>query len=84
MPQLKIGGQAVVVNVGGYSLFAYDAPSHQANFLAAIPEGASVEIISGPVCAEYSYWWQVEYGEGGQSGWMTEIEMNDVFLEVKK
>jgi hypothetical protein len=80
-PQLKIGDRAVVVNVGGYTLSVYDAPSYKATFLAAVPEGATVIIISGPVCAEYSYWWQVEYGEGGQSGWMIEVEMNDVFLK---
>ena len=80
-PQLKVGGQAVVVNVGGYTLFVYDAPSYKATYLDAVPEGATVIIISGPVCAEYSYWWQVEYGEGGQSGWMVEVEMNEVFLK---
>jgi hypothetical protein len=62
----------------------YDAPSYKANFLDAVPEGAVVKIISGPVCAEYSYWWQVKYGEGGQSGWMVEVEMNNDLLKANQ
>jgi hypothetical protein len=43
-----------------------------------------VKTIIGLGYAEYSYWWQVKYGESGQSGWMVEVEMNNVFLKANQ
>ncbi len=78
--RLRKGDHAQVVNVGGYSLIFYDQPRSNANEVGAVPEGAGVIIRDGPVCAENTYWWMVEFGEGGQSGWAKETQSDGTYL----
>jgi len=78
--RLNKGDHAQVVNTGGYSLILYDKPQSNTNEVAAVQEGNWVIIRDGPICAEKSYWWMVEFGEGGQSGWGVEATSEGIYL----
>jgi uncharacterized protein YraI len=81
MPSRLIKGEHVqVVNVGGYSIIFHSAPLTAAPEVGAVPEGTTVIIRDGPICAEKSYWWKVEFGEGGQSGWAMEATADGTYL----
>jgi uncharacterized protein YraI len=81
MPTRLIKGEhARVVNVGGYSIIFHSAPLSAAPEVGAVPEGTTVIIRDGPICAEKSYWWNVEFGEGGQSGWAMEATADGTYL----
>ena len=46
--------------------------------LALIPAGATMDVVSGPVCGENAAWWQVNYR--GVLGWTMEGQGNNVWL----
>lgn len=77
-PRLQTGADArVVVGQGANNLRA--EPDTSAALLGAIPEGAVISVVDGPVCADGYAWWQVE--AGGQTGWTAEGEGLEYWLE---
>lgn len=77
-PRLQAGAQAVVAEEFGANNLRAE-PNTSASLLGTIPEGAVIDVTSGPVCADGYAWWQVTYN--GQSGWTAEGEGLDYWLE---
>jgi len=77
IPRLNVGEQAQVTpglpnNVrNGAGVF------HQR--IGQIPAGSVFEVLDGPVCAGYYYWWKVEYR--GLVGWTSEGVLHDYWLQ---
>jgi hypothetical protein len=67
-PVLRIGGQALVANVGQAALLARREPGLNSPIQARFPEGVQVTIRDGPIEVDGFIWWQVE-GPGGGGGW---------------
>ncbi len=77
-PRLTVGAAArVVVGQGANNL--RDAASTGGSLLGTIPEGAMVDVLGGPECANGYTWWQVVYN--GMTGWTAEGEGLDYWLE---
>lgn len=77
-PRLVIGAPArVVVGQGANNL--RDQPTTAGIRLGRIPEGATMDVVGGPECANGYTWWQVVYN--GMTGWTAEGEGLDYWLE---
>ncbi|MCG8346609.1 MAG: SH3 domain-containing protein [Chloroflexales bacterium] len=67
-PMLRIGGLALVANVGQAALLARRDPGLNSPVQARFPEGIQVTIRDGPIEADGLTWWQIE-GPEGNGGW---------------
>jgi len=81
--QLKVGDSALVVRE---ELRLNAEPYHETiTALDYLPNGSLVQVVDGPVCEVYdpegeSYWlWKVET-QGGQTGWVIEVDHVDYAL----
>ncbi len=54
-------------------------PSYSANWIGQIPAGATFQVLGGPVCADSTAWYQVNYG--GLIGWTVEGQAGTYWLE---
>jgi hypothetical protein len=43
--------------------------------------GAVIDVVSGPSCANGAVWWQVDWPDGGASGWTVEHDLEQTRLE---
>ena len=69
-PQLAVGGTAQVSNTDGAPLRIRQTPSLQGRILARVPEGARLQLKSGPREAGSSKWWEVTgFDTKGTTGW---------------
>jgi hypothetical protein len=69
-PQLAVGGTAQVTNTDGAPLRIRQTPSLQGRILARVPEGARLQLKSGPREVGSGKWWEVTgFDTKGTSGW---------------
>jgi len=86
-PLTCIGFQESRISVGKYARVTpglpnrlRSMPSTRSLSLALIQPGATFSVIGGPVCAEDTIWWQVNYQ--GIIGWTMEGQGNQYWLEL--
>jgi WD40 repeat protein len=75
--RLTIGGQGQVTP--GSSNNLRNMPSRTGDKIGEIPGGGSFTVLDGPVCAEDTAWWQVDYQ--GVSGWTVEGMGSEYWLQ---
>jgi hypothetical protein len=75
--RLTIGGQGQVTP--GSSNNMRSAPARTADKIGEIPGGGSFTVLDGPICADDTAWWQVDYQ--GLSGWTVEGMNSESWLE---
>ncbi|MBI5961773.1 MAG: DUF3160 domain-containing protein [Chloroflexi bacterium] len=78
-PRLLPGGDGMVSFTNGQPLNVRDAAALAAAQLGQLPEGTAFQVISGPVCAENIYWWQIQTSALG--GWIAEGASGEYFVE---
>ncbi len=61
---------AEVAGTDGLGLWVRRAPAPDAERRGALPEGAQVEILEGPVDAAGHGWYRIRYGPDGATGWV--------------
>lgn len=79
--ELRIGGQARIVNLNGVPLRAREAPGLTGRVVARIAEGREVQISDGPVTVDGYVWWRVVADDA--AGWVAErsITSEETFLQ---
>jgi hypothetical protein len=77
--RLKVGEQAMVGDVGGYSLTIYAQPGYQAEELYYLEQDAMLTIIGGPTCIDNQLWWEINLDQG-HTGWAPESSETGDYL----
>ena len=77
--RLRVGSQATVGDVGGYSLTIYAKPGYEFDELYYLEEGAPLTIIGGPTCIENQLWWEINLDQG-HTGWAPETRETGDYL----
>lgn len=77
--RLKVGIQAKVGDVGGYSLTIYAEPGYEFEELYYLEEGAPFTIIGGPACINNQLWWEINIDQGN-TGWTPETSETGAYL----
>jgi hypothetical protein len=78
-PRLLAGGDGMVSFTNGQPLNVRDAALLTAAQVNQLPEGAYFRVITGPVCADSIYWWQIQ--TGAVYGWIAEGASGEYFVE---
>ena len=74
-----MGGTAQVSNTGGSGLRIRQTPSTTGKILVKMPDGARLQIKSGPRTVGSSKWWQVTgFDTKGTLGWCIETYLTPV------
>lgn len=66
-PNQNVGGHGLVIAVNSENN-VYSQPSLQADPVGTIPLNGRFDVLDGPVCADSSFWWQVDFN--GLWGWI--------------
>lgn len=77
-PRISMGMSARVVKGDGANNIR-SAPSQTADVVGQIPEGDTLTVTNGAVCADGHLWWPVDYN--GVKGWTAEGLGNEYWLE---
>jgi hypothetical protein len=78
-PRLSPGGEGRVTFTDGTPLRVRSAPGLAGTQVGLLPEGTGFQVLSGPVCADGFYWWQVQAGT--LNGWVAEGTSAEYFAE---
>jgi hypothetical protein len=69
VPNLVVGGQAVVTVKTGDGLNLREGPSRSNRLIKVLKTGTIVMILAGPQFVEGFRWWQIRDEEDGTIGW---------------
>jgi len=64
-------GSLVIINTGGANLRCRSGPGGKNAVITKFPDGATVQVIDGPIEADDYTWWKVKF-DRGVTGWCVE------------
>lgn len=78
--RLKPGMTATLSRLLGLRLRLRTDPGLRSEIVTSFSRGTELEVVSGPVCKDGYYWYEVKTAWGSQTGWMAEGEPNLYYL----
>jgi hypothetical protein len=79
--RLRAGKQAVVGEEDPTPLRLRSDPNLNGEIINEYDPGTVVDVVSGPLCADQYWWWEVYLKDGNVQGWMAEGSPNVYFLD---
>lgn len=77
--RLYVGGNGMVNQVPYYPQDIRTDATFSGTILGQVPHGGRFAVIGGPICADATAWWQVNYN--GIVGWMVEGNGSSYYLQ---